>query len=401
MVFSQFISEISENFWAKWPTFALNSGKTQCLRMKQKIILSVTNDLTSEQRVHKVCLFLERKGFDVTMLGRERKKSLPLEKRSYKTKRLSLFFETGPLFYAEYNLRFFFYLLFNRADVLVANDLDTLLANYCASKFTRSKLVHDSHEYYTGVPELEGRPFIKKIWKSIEKYIFPKLTAVYTVNDSIAKLYKDEYMVDVKVVRNFPVLMQQNSRLPKTKVELNIPDKKIILYQGSVNVDRGLSEAIEAMQHVNNAVLLIVGDGDILEEIKQKTIQLNLSEKVIFRKKVPFEELWHYTSHADIGISLDKDTNINYRYSLPNKIFDFIHAGVPVLASSLVEIQKIYSRFDIGELIQSHQPQHIADKLNFMLNNTEKRKMWIDNTIPASKELCWQNEEKVLEGIYA
>ena len=369
--------------------------------VKKKIILSVTNDLTSEQRVHKVCLFLERIGFDVTMVGRLRRKSLPLDKRSYKTKRLFLFFETGPLFYAEYNLRLFFYLLFHKADILVANDLDTLLANYYASKVKGSTLVHDSHEYYTGVPELEGRPFVKKIWRSIERNIFPKLKYIYTVNDSIAKLYKDDYGVDVKVVRNFPVLVNRKNQTAKTKKELDLPeDKKIILYQGSVNVDRGLLEAIEAMQYVNDAILLIVGDGDILEQVKSRTEKLDLNEKVTFRKKIPFEELWNYTSHADIGISLDKDTNINYKYSLPNKIFDFVHAGVPVLASDLIEIRKIFSKYNIGELIESHDPKHIAEKIKFMLSDPEKRKGWIENSVIASRDLCWQNEEKVLEGIY-
>ena len=207
--------------------------------------------------------------------------------------------------------------------------------------------------------------------------------------------------MDVKVVRNFPMLIENKKRIPNTKKELDLPDdKKIILYQGSINVDRGLLEAIEAMQYVNDAVLLIVGDGDILGEIKAKVLQLNLSEKVIFRKKVPFEELWHYTEHADIGISLDKDTNLNYRFSLPNKIFDFVNAGVPVLASDLVEIRNIFSKYNIGELIENHNPKHIAEKVNFMLSNFEKRKIWIENTALASKDLCWEKEEHVLREIY-
>lgn len=369
--------------------------------MKKKVILSVTNDLTSEQRVHKVCLFLEQEGFEVVMVGRRRRKSLPLDSRSYHTERLFLFFEKGPLFYAEYNLRLFFYLLFNRADILVANDLDTLLANYWASKIRGSRLVHDSHEYYTGVPELEGRPFVKKIWKAIERNIFPVLNAVYTVNDSIAKLYRDEYAIDVKVVRNFPLLVDRKGARPKSKKELGIPEgKKVILYQGSINVDRGLLEAIEAMQYVEEAVLLIIGDGDILEEVKARAVQLGLASKVYFLKKVPFEELWNYTAYADIGISLDKDTNINYRYSLPNKIFDFVHAGVPVLASGLVEIKKIFSRFNIGELIDNHEPKHIAEKISNMLREEGKRKTWAENCIQARQELCWQNEHRVLRQIY-
>lgn len=370
--------------------------------MGKKIILSVTNDLTSEQRVHKVCVFLEKLGFDVTLVGRIRRKSLPLENRSYKTKRMFLVFEKGPLFYAEYNLRLFFYLLFHRATILVANDLDTLLANYFASRLNRSQLVHDSHEYFTGVPELEGRNFAKKTWKRIEGKIFPKLKYIYTVNDSIAKLYKDEYGVEIKVVRNFPLLMENKKPALKTRKELQVDEnKKIILYQGSVNVDRGLLEMVEAMQYVNGAILLIVGEGDILEEVITKTQKLNLHKKIIFIKRVPFDELWNYTSHADIGISLDKDTNLNYRFSLPNKIFDFVHAGVPVLASNLVEIKKIIDNYEIGEMIENHNPKHIAEKINFMLDNSEKIKIWKENCALVSKEFCWQNEEKVLSEIYS
>ena len=369
--------------------------------MGKKAVLSVTNDLTSEQRVHKVCLFLQKLGFDVMLVGRLRRKSLPLENRPYKTKRIFLFFEKGPLFYAEYNLRLFFYLLFHKADVLVSNDLDTLLANYLAVKLKSAQLVHDSHEYFTGVPELEGRNFAKKTWKKIERWVFPKLKNVYTVNDSIAQLYKDEYGINIKVVRNFPLLIEEKQIL-KTKKDLNLPeDKKIILYQGSVNVDRGLLEAAQAMQYVNDAVLLIVGDGDILEEVKSKVQSLNLSEKVIFEKKVPFEELKNYTGHADIGISLDRDTNINYKFSLPNKVFDFVHTGVPVLASDLVEIKKIFSQYEIGTMIENHNPKHIAAKMNIMLSDSERRKQWKENCILASKEFCWQNEEKVLTQIYS
>jgi len=367
----------------------------------KKAILSVTNDLTSEQRVHKVCLYLQKTGFDVTLVGRLRRKSLPVANRPYKTYRMFLLFEKSPLFYAEYNLRLFFYLLFYKSDILIANDLDTLLANYLASKLKNCKLVHDSHEYFTGVPELAGRNFVKGVWKKIERWIFPKLKHLYTVNESMAELYRNEYGVDVKVVRNFPMLKKSDSRLPKTKKELDLPEiKKIILYQGSVNVDRGLLEAVEAMQYVDYAAFLIVGDGGILREVQNKSEQLNLKEKIIFRNKVPFEELASYTFHADIGISLDKGTNINYKYSLPNKIFDYIHSGVPVLASNLPEIKKIFSKHDVGVLTENHHPEHIAEKINFMLNSPAKMQYWKANCLQAKKEFCWENEEKVLNEIY-
>lgn len=370
--------------------------------MKKKIILSVTNDLTSEQRVHKVGMCLQKLGFEVMLVGRLKRKNLPMEPRPYKTKRLFLFFEKGPLFYAEYNFRLFLFLLFNKADILVANDLDTLFANYLASKFKGSVLVHDSHEYYTGVPELEGRPFVKKIWKAIERWIFPRLKYIYTVNESIAELYRKEYGVKANIVRNFPVLLRDNDRRIKNRNELGLPEnKKIILYQGSVNVDRGLVEAVEAMQYLEGAILLVVGDGDILEEVKARAQKMNVQEKVIFKKRVPFEDLRSYTLLADIGISLDKDTNINYKYSLPNKIFDYLHAGVPVLVSDLVEIKKIFSKYEAGEMIIGHAPKHIAEKINGMLNNPEKIKRWKENIPAAAKEFCWENEARVLVDIYS
>lgn len=372
--------------------------------MKKKAILSVTNDLSSEQRVHKVCLFLMKLGLEVLLVGRLKRRCLPLEKRPYKTKRFFLLFQKGPFFYAEYNFRLFLYLLFHRADILVANDLDTLLANYLVSKIKGSVLVHDSHEYFTGVPELKGRNFAFNIWKKIERWIFPKLKYLYTVNDSIAKLYRDEYGVEAKVVRNFPVWRGENDgkTFLKKRQELGLPEnKKIILYQGSINVDRGLLEAVEAMQYVNvDALLLIIGDGDILPLVKSTAKKLSMEKRIWFMDRMPFEKLRSYTACADLGISLDKDTNLNYRYSLPNKIFDYIHAGVPVLASNLTEIKKIFASYDIGKIIENHSPQHIAEKINFMLNSPEKIVRWKENCLAASKEFCWQNEEKILMEIY-
>lgn len=368
----------------------------------KKIILSVTNDLTSEQRVHKVCLLLVRLGFDVTLVGREKSNSLPLSPRGYKIKRLRLVFEKGSLFYAEYNVRLFIFLLVNKADILVANDLDTLLSNFLVTKFKNTTLVHDSHEYFTEVPELTGRPGVKKIWKFIEQTIFPTLKYVYTVSDSIANLYKKEYGIEVKVVRNFPILPEVKKEITKSKQELGLPEnKKIILYQGSVNVDRGLLEAVEAMQYLEDTILLIVGDGDILDQLKQHAVTMKVNDKVIFKKRVYFEELYHYTLHADVGISLDKNTNINYKYSLPNKIFDYLQAGVPVLVSNMIEIQKIFFHYAIGEMIENHEPNHIADKLNIVLHDAEKRNLWKTAIPLAAKKFCWQNEEQELKNIFS
>ena len=129
----------------------------------KRVIVSVTSDLVYDQRVHKVCLFLKKQGWEVTLVGRKRRISFPLDERSYVTKRMFLLFEKGPLFYAEYNIRLFLFLLFNRAHVLVSNDLDTLLSNFMISKIKNTELVYDSHEYFTGAAGLTNKPFYLQI----------------------------------------------------------------------------------------------------------------------------------------------------------------------------------------------------------------------------------------------
>ena len=368
----------------------------------KRAIVSVINDLSTDQRVHKVCNTLQHLGFEVTLVGRKQQLSLPLAKRNYTTKRMFLLFEKGPIFYAEYHLRLFFYLLFHKADVLVSNDLDTLLPNYLISKLKTSNLVYDTHELFCEVPELQANPTKKKIWKRIETRIFPKLKHVFTVNDSIAKIYKDEYKVEVKVIRNVPLLANQTNVVKASKQELGIPnDKKVIVLQGAgINMDRGAEEAVQAMQYVNDTILLIIGTGDVISVLKQMVTGLRLDSKVKFVGKVPLEKLMQYTQHADIGLTLDKDTNINYRYSLPNKLFDYIHAGVPVLASDLVEVKKIIQQYKIGDCIENHTPQHIADKLNSMLNDEVRLQIWKKNAKIAAIQLNWDNEELKLVEIY-
>ena len=361
----------------------------------KRAIVSVINDLSTDQRVHKVCNTLHNLGFEVTLVGRKQRNSLALLKRDYATKRMFLLFENGMFFYAEYQIRLFFYLLFHQADVLISNDLDTLLPNYLISKLRPTNLVYDSHELFCEVPELQANSVKKQIWKRLERLIFPKLKYVFTVNDSIAKIYKDEYNVNANVVRNIPLLSNQTNFIKISKEELGIPtDKKIILLQGAgINMDRGAEEAVQAMQFVNDSLLLIIGSGDVIPILKQMVIDLKLQNKIKFIEKIPFEKLLQYTHHADIGLTLDKDTNINYRYSLPNKLFDYLHAGVPVLASDLVEVKKIIVRYAVGDCIETHNPQHIADKLNRILADEATLKMWKKNTKTVADNLNWELEE--------
>ncbi len=169
----------------------------------RRAIVCVTNDLSTDNRVHRTCTVLRELGWEVLLVGRELPGSLPLQ-RPYATLRMKLWFRKGALFYAEYNLRLFFLLLRRRADLVVANDLDTLLAAHLATRRTKAELVYDSHEFFTEVPELQGRA-VRRVWLAIERWIFPKLRYVITVNDSIARAYRQRYGNVLSVVRNIPM----------------------------------------------------------------------------------------------------------------------------------------------------------------------------------------------------
>ncbi|NCB08129.1 MAG: glycosyltransferase, partial [Bacteroidia bacterium] len=207
-------------------------------KSQKRIIVSVTSDLVSDNRVHKVCTTLNGMNFHVLLTGRRLPQSLPLLPRSYPTKRFRLLFHRGPLFYAEYNLRLFVFLLFSKTNVLLANDLDTLPANFLASKLRRKPLVYDSHEFFTEVPELIGRPQVKKAWEWLEQMMVPKLKFAYTVCESIAKIYTEKYGVPFRVVRNVPLAGVVHGK------KENRETRKMILYQGAVNTGRALEQAI-------------------------------------------------------------------------------------------------------------------------------------------------------------
>jgi len=368
--------------------------------MTKQVYISVTNDIVTDQRVNKAARTILSSGVSVALVGRVRKGSLPIGTNPFKIKRFRMVFNRGALFYASFNFRLFFYLLFRKIDLLLANDLDTLPANYLVSRIKRIPLVYDSHEYFTGVPELQDRKIVKGIWKWIEKRIFPNLKYIYTISQSIADLYKEEYNRDVKVVRNLSFGWKPVNK--PSRSELGIAEgKRILILQGSgINIERGAEEAVEAMLYVENAILLIIGEGDVMDQLKKSADQMDLSGKILFINKMPYAKLLEYTSLGDVGLTLDKDTNLNYRYSLPNKLFDYIQARVPVLASKLVEVEKIIRNYKIGELIDSHEPKHIAEKLNFMLDSEDKRREWKKNLEQAAEELCWENEEGKLIEIF-
>ena len=366
----------------------------------KRAIVSVINDLVTDQRVNKSCLALQKAGYEVLLVGRKQRKSPPMDERPYATHRMKLLFEKGPFFYAEYNIRLFFFLLFHRANLLLSNDLDTVLPNYSISRLKGCKMIFDSHEYFTETPELVNRPRVQKVWKRIEGFVVPKLDEMITVCDSIADLFREKYGVKVHVIRNIP---QRKALPPKgDKTALGLPtNKHLLILQGSgINIQRGAEELVQAMTLLDDCFLMIIGGGDVLPVLKQMAEGQRITDRVRFLPRMPYQQMMAYTQLAELGFCLDKDTNLNYRFSLPNKLFDFIQAGVPIVASHLTEIEKIIRQYDIGTFIEGHEPKTIAATIKDSLSDKDRLAVWKQHLAVAAQDLCWENEELKLLEIY-
>jgi len=356
----------------------------------KKLVFTVTNDLNYDQRMIRICTSLALAGYEVSMIGRRQKYSIPLQPQPFRQKRLFCFFQKGKAFYIEYNIRLFLFLLFKKSDLICAIDLDTILPCYFVSKLKKVKKVYDAHELFCEMKEIVTRPAIYKIWKRIERFTVPTFDYGYTVNDLIRDEFKKMYGKDYEVIRSVPVLRP-----------FTIPQKeeKYILYQGAVNEGRSFETIIPAFRQINSR-LIIVGDGNFIKQAKELVRKHQLTEKIVFTGKLPPDELFRYTAKAWIGLTIFENNGLSNYYSLANRFFDYIQAGVPQLCVEYPAYIDLNKRFNIAVLIKDLDSDNIAKKLNQMLNDETLYQELQKNCLKAREELNWQEEEKKLLGFY-
>jgi len=356
----------------------------------KKIVCTVTNDLNYDQRMIRICTSLANAGYDVTLVGFKRKKSKPLVQRPFKQVRLPVIAEQGKLLYAHYWINLFFFLLFRKADILCAIDIDTILPVYYASRIRGKKRVYDAHEIFTELKEVISRPAVHKMWTWIANHTVPHFKHGYTIGDCYAGEFKRMYDVDYGVVRNATILKP-----------LAIPDKKerFILYQGWVNVGRCFEQLIPAMQCVR-ANLVVCGEGNFYEQALALTKQYGLEDRIIFKGYVPPEQLKDYTLQAYIGITLFENTSLSNRLSLANRFFDYMHSGVPQICNKYPEYERVNQQYEVGALIDELSPDKIAAAINKMLDDEDYYTRLQQNCLKAREVYCWQEEEKKLLAFY-
>lgn len=354
------------------------------------IFFTVTNELSFDQRMIRICTSLSHAGYHVTLVGCLKTKRSLLPAQPFAQKRLPVLFKTGKLFYAEYNIRLFFFLLFRKMDGICAIDLDTILPCYLISRIKKIPRIYDAHELFCEMKEVVSRPRIYSVWKWIEKHTVPHFEKGYTVNQPIADEFKKMYAVQYPVVRNISVYMEAVADAPR---------EKFILYQGAVNEGRCFETLLPAMKQVA-APLLVCGTGNFVGEAKALVQQLGLAEKVIFKGTLLPADLRKITNTAYIGLTLFEKGSLSNYYSLANRFFDYIHSGVPQLCVNYPVYKELNNLYNVAVVIDQPDSDSIAAALNNLLNDDSKWKILHGNCRIAARELNWQQEEKKLIAFY-
>lgn len=357
----------------------------------KRIIFTVTNDLNYDRRMIRICSSLSRAGYRVLLVGVSRRNSLPLEIKPYGQKRIPLLFHKGFAFYAEYNFRLFWYLLFRKKDILCCIDVDTMLPVRFAAGLTGKTMVYDAHEYFSQQKEIVTRPGVHKVWHWIERNWIPKYKNGYTVCDAIADEFKKLYKVDYAVIRNLPLLDKSDGEAEKKQ--------RTIIYRGAVNEGRGFTALLLAMEKID-AKLVIYGDGNFMKQTKELIDLNNLRDKVLLKGMLLPEALEAATGEAYIGASLIENDGLNQYYSLPNKFFDYINHKIPQVTMNYPELKKLNDEFGVALLIDEVTVENIAASINQLLNDENLYMRLQQNCLKARTILNWQEEEKKLLAFY-
>ncbi len=292
-------------------------------------------------------------------------------------------------------MRLWWYLVNAEFDVVCACDLDTALAVRLAAAQKKKKSVYDAHEYFTQVPELTNRPVIQQIWERIALRTIPGFDLRYTVGDQLASIMGEKYNSKFYVIRNIASLDQRTYNS-----EINEDESKVLLYQGALNVGRGLEACIEAIAKLPDWSFHLAGEGDITEQLKSKAKELGVEDRVQFLGWVFSKELPALMAKAKLGINLREKGSMNDYYSLPNKFFDFIHAGLPSINMNYPEYASVNQRYPCSLLIDNVSVESIVNAIQYLDHNPDQMEEMKVACKKASLEFTWEKEAGELVRLY-
>ena len=372
----------------------------------------LTNPCTNDARVMKEAMTLAGNGYDVRILATMGKNTPKMEHiEDIVVRRTKRKFRSNTLLgKIEFTLKFTFSAVREKADVYHAHDLSTLLECYIASRINRSRLVYDAHELFADPTKSRVAAFLYSI---LEKHLIKKADLVITVDhyrsNVLAATYKLKslpmFLMNVPPLKPFGLGADYAASITPEDVYRFKKNRRIILHQGTIQAGRGggmgLVELVESMKYLDDQYyLLMVGDGPLREDLEKMSVEMGVDRRICFTGMVSLTRLPDYTRLADIGVIVFKNTCPDYYYASPNKLFEYIHANIPVLAPDYPLLKEIVGKYGIGVLIDKIEPEEIAAKIKLAFSDMNNYRKMKENTEVAKRDLNWENEERKLIGAY-
>ncbi len=324
-----------------------------------KISILTISDLTYEANLHRKIGTLKEAGYEVGMLAVRGKQFDARRWPEVDIHFISLPKRPTALKFLIYFVRSFIWVLGQQADLFISYDVYPLLALRAGCFYKRVSYIYDSVELFLDINALTGRPWRRRFWALFEKFGVGRAKAAFTVCHSDAEHLQKRYpfLQVAGFVRNIPQPSGPGDADFLRRTLHVARAMKIAVYQGMIFEGRGLREVIQALAGIENLLLVLIGEGPLKPQLEQLTEQNQVRDRVVFLDAVPFYELYKYTYGADIGLTLISGNGLSYYHALPNKLFEYIQAGLPVIGSNYPEIARIIDGERIG---LSVDPRNIA-----------------------------------------
>jgi len=370
----------------------------------KKVLSIVLNNFKNDSRVLKENISLKKAGYDVQVVALydegqkefESIQNIPVHRIKLKSRNWSKNKLVQLLKYFEFVYKVI--KNYKNSDIIHCNDLNTLPIGVIIKKFfnKNAKIVYDAHEYETETVHLKG--IEKKIVKIIEKYLIKYADKIITVSDSIANEYVKLYNIEKPaLVLNTPLFKNiEKKDLFREKLGIK-KDKTIFLYQGGLSKGRGIEVLLDAFKDINDnkSVIVFMGYGPLEKVIQEASKKY---PNIYFHPAVSPEVLLDYTSSADFGISTIEDGCLSYRYCLPNKMFEYLMAEIPVIVSNLYEMRKLVNKYKIGVVAKENSPKGLKEAIKEAMSLD--RNELLENIKKVKKIYNWEEQEKILLEVY-
>ncbi len=381
-----------------------------------KVCMHVLGSARTDMRVMREATALVEGGFEVYVVDIECERTLPVEEeiRGVHVKHIIMPSWLTPTHFkpwflvklAQVFVHGTFRMMRITADVYHAHDETALPACYVAARLQRKPLIFDAHEFPLSEQSVSRWRRLHKIAENFLTYMIRYCAGVITISPPIVQEIRRRYRAkEVLLIRNVPPyrVVPKSDRL---RWYLGFsPDTRIALYQGGLSSDRELDRLVRAARFLDQGIVIVMmgkSIGTAQSELEALIATENVSDRVKIIPAVPYEELLDWTASADVGLIIySPDYSLNVRMCLPNKFFEYLMAGLPILSSQLEVVADTIRTYDVGQVVTSLAPSDIAAGINKVLADSAALSHMRRNALESVQhDFCWEKECEQLIHFY-